>query len=116
VRRAALLLLLLVGAAGCGGGGDGPVNTEDARRAVEQASGLKVRALDPPEPEVKTMFAATGKGQFVQLFVMTSAENARTLGEKAPATSVVKTLAHRNLFVVASGSKAAAVIRAVEKL
>ena len=113
MRRGVVLLLLLL--SGCGGG-EGPVGTEDARRAVEDASGLTLKALDPPEPEVKTMFAATGKGQFVQLYVLATDADAKTLGETAPATSVVKTLAHRNLFVVASGSKAAAVVKAVRDL
>ena len=114
VRRGILVCLLAL--AGCGGGGDGPMNSEDVRRAVEQASGLELRALDPSEPEVKTHFAATGKGQFVQLFVLDTAEDATRMGEQAPATDVVKTLAHRNVFVVASGSKAAAVVKAVRDL
>ena len=114
MRRGAAVLLLLV-LAGCGGADT--ITDEKARDAVEHASGLRLKVLDPPEPEVKTMFAATGKGQFVQLYVLRTDADAKTLGEAVPpGGGTVRSLVHRNLFVVASGTKADAVVKAVAGL
>jgi hypothetical protein len=114
------LLVLALVLAGCGGG---DVSPDHARRAVEEAAGVKLAAVDPPAPEVEAAFSAGEGGHFVQLFVLAEAEDAELLEGLVPATAEggrVRTAVHENVFVVytATGDDDAgdAVVAAVEGL
>ena len=109
MRRALLIALVL---AGCGGG----VSAEDAREAVERAAGTALREQEPPTPEVETAYTAADAGEFVQLFVLSSPEDAKTMSEAAPPTEGVRTAVRDNVFVVVAGPRADAVVRAVDGL